>query len=341
MSTGFAQALRLLEQAWSHTRAGNYQGVVALLEPLSPAELLDEAELACLLAFAWHQMGRTDRGLQLLGAVETAWGARGNDTVRRMLLNNSGLLHYARGELDTAVRYLSELHEAATEAGDHSRIARACNNLGVIADIRGQSSEALALFARAQVAAGDAGDDIMVAMALNNLGISYRELGMLDDALAASDAGLAALGRGRDEGSLVQARIARALHHLAAGDLAMAEAVLNHATRHHERAGPRASDDELRLTRGKLLLAQRRDAEAVRVLQDAAEHVVSRKGSLIEPYVLAELAVALVRVNEPERGRAAAERAIALFRAMTIPARVEWTEARFAAELALPRSTPD
>lgn len=330
--------LALLGQAWAHTHRGNVPGVARLLEPLSRDELLEHAELACLLAESYRRAGQIARARELLQAVRGSDPGRGNDTVYRMLLNNEGLLDLHVGNLDGAERSWRELMQAAAEAGDHRRLGRACNNLSIVASVRRENPESLVLLARARAASHRAGDLVMVGSAHLNAAIVYQEMGRLDDAFTAAETAIGYI-RHAHEGILGTAEATRAELYLALGDVRMADGIVRWMLEQKARSGLKSVFDDLEVARARVLLAQGATTEAVDILRAFVNDAVSRGIILTGAFALTELAVALAEMADEAGAGEAAARAARAFVEMGALARVQWVAERVSESGALAQAT--
>lgn len=304
----------------AHVRAleveRDFAGMVRLLEPVRPEELIAEPELGYHLAYAWRHLGRVSDALDLAAALELPVRRRAEPRLARRLLSLAAMLRYDRGDLAEAQRLWEELATVAEEAADHELATAARNNLGVVFTLRDRPGDALGHYNRALLASQRRGDRRALAQAHHNLAILFRELGATMEAEAHfQDAVTHARASGSDD-ILAGTEGERALLLLETGDERMALLTAERGLRRFTGLGDPSGEGEALRVLGIIALRQRDlDTAATRL-----EQALARARAVGHPLLEAETLEALALLGELERDAAALEtrrsEAAALFQKM-------------------------
>ena len=273
----------LLERVRQAYEARDFAAVVAELEPLAEARLLETPELGFML-------GRPEDALDLTLRLEEPCWRHGSARLRRRRLNIEGMLHFEGGDAAEAERAWLRLLEDASEAGDAAHVAHACNNLGVVYTVQARTDEALTGYERALAAYHRLGDREGMAQANQNLGIVYREKQRLDEAdehfVVARDHATA-LGHER---LLGRVEAERALLLLRMRDPELASATVRRAVERMRAAGDTAGTGEALRAAGIVELARGRPDRARPVLEQALATARKVGNPLLEAETLLALA---------------------------------------------------
>ncbi len=128
--------------------------------------------------------------LELYERAEAGWQQVGDLAFQALALRRRGQVHFARGEVQSAVDRFEESLLLARSLEDHQLTARLLNDRGVAARRAGSPELALASYEEAQALAHRIGDGREETAALNNLGAFYKGILELDRALDTFDRAL-------------------------------------------------------------------------------------------------------------------------------------------------------
>ena len=118
-----------------------------------------------------------ERALPILDEVGDRAGEAGT-------LNNIGMVHWARGELEVALGYFERALPVQGEVGDRAAEAATLNNIGMVHWARGELEVALGYFERALATQEAVGDRAGQAVTRHNVAMIYRDQGRLAEAVA-------------------------------------------------------------------------------------------------------------------------------------------------------------
>ncbi len=99
------------------------------------------------------------------------------------LLNNKGVIHRQKGELDEALKLYKDCLAIKEEIGEKRGIALSLNNIGVIYNQKGELGKALEYWEKSLVIKEELGNKQEIASSLSNIGIIYHQKGEPNQAL--------------------------------------------------------------------------------------------------------------------------------------------------------------
>ena len=225
-------------------------------------------------------------------------------------LRNAGRFREANDAFADAHRRLVAMGREDTE-----RAGTLLNNWGLVLSSLGRPREAEQMFRRsAQISTGGPGARVDPVL-WNNLAQSLFELGRIPEAISLSTRARSEALRDGDTIVADQALLSRSRFHVALGELAVGERLLNQAEAHFATMFPRthAAFVAVDLDRAQLALERGRLHDADTCVERAfavVESNASRRGYL--PQVLRRRAAVAARLGRFDLARDSAERAIAL-----------------------------
>jgi tetratricopeptide (TPR) repeat protein len=98
-------------------------------------------------------------------------------------LRNGGILHWYRGNLDTALKYHEQSLAIGEEIESELSIVSSCNNIGLVYWSKGDLDKAIEYYQKALSISEKLGRDKAVAQIMSNLGSAFTTKGNLDKAL--------------------------------------------------------------------------------------------------------------------------------------------------------------
>lgn len=291
------------EGRWGELREASRREPAAAAEP----------ELAILLAEAEMRLGDARAARVWLEYAMPKLGRSGNNPELRKAVNMLGAARFELGDLVEAEAEFERALDLATAAGAHLNIARATVNLGLIANVRGRHSDAIALYRVALPAFQRVGMARELAEAFHNMAITFRDLGQLDQADQHEQRAIEFAQEAGNRRLLAMARVGRGELSLLRGEPRVAEAVAQLAARECANIPDRVGEaDALRLA-GRAGTVLGAHAEALSAL-DRAVQLAHQEGSvLVEAEALRARAELFLARREPERARADASDALALY----------------------------
>ncbi|CAN5622670.1 hypothetical protein BH23GEM7_BH23GEM7_08550 [soil metagenome] len=215
----------------------NWRALVEQASRLTPAQLVEEAEVAFFYADAFRRVGETERALTLAQRIEPQVRRRGNRRLLLNVINLVGMSLFEAGRSQEAEERFSELLEISNAWRDEEYAARACNNLGVLANVRGRRELALTYYQRALASYHRLGYLRGLAQTHHNLGISYRDLGFDREADAHYQRAIRFARAAQSEDVIARAETERALLRARSRDGSLAEALAQRALERFERIG--------------------------------------------------------------------------------------------------------
>jgi len=312
--TSLADESALLAELRALAEQGRHQEVLDRLHAVPPAVLEGRTPFALHAAEAHGRLGHhaeAERWVQLALVVARSRGERQAELRAR---NYQGAIALRRGDVDDAEQHFAAALELARAVQDHATQARCLNNLGIIANLRGDPETALATYQLALAAYQQAGLVRGIAETHHNIGFSWRDRADYQRALEAADQAVRLAVQVQDDSLLGLALTGRAELHLLAGDAALAAVELERATEAYSRVRFQTGlADVCRLQAG-VALARGDLAQAIRLLDQAAELATAQGSANTLAEVERDRGVALEARGERDGARAARERALALYR---------------------------
>jgi tetratricopeptide (TPR) repeat protein len=242
-------------------------------------------------------------------------------------LNVCGAIALERGGIDEATYFFSRAQEEATDDNDMATVGRCANNLGIIANMQGDYKRAVIAYTRAIAAYEQAHLARGVAESRHNLGIVYREQGELDRALEIANQAVRDAERLDDRQLAAQAMSGRAEIHVARGESDQAKQEVERALAvHRELKDPVREAEDLRILAGAVAVAgQTQDAAAM--LHDVIDHATQHGRPLLLASAERDLARILLKNGDRTSGKAAAQRARAIFQRLSARAEIDKLDA--------------
>ncbi len=254
--------------AAEHFRAG-----LRLLEPAPPAgSAALTARLLTSLAHAEAELGRVERGLELLDRAESLADAQDH---RAIVVSQRGLLLWRAGRYQAALPCFDEAIPLLADHPDRLVLARVLLNRGGLHLGTARVAAARADLARSESIARLAGDEMLAAKAIHNLGYCDLLLGNIPAALNAFSR-VEATCRERAPGNVPVVQIDRARALLTAGlaDEAAAELESAIAAFRDQRLSQDRAEAELALAQA--LAAAGKPAQAAARARQAQRHFLAR-----------------------------------------------------------------
>src|SRR6185437_1090318 len=254
--------------AAEHFRVG-----LRLLEPAPPAgSAALTARLLTSLAHAEAELGRVERGLELLDRAESLADAQDH---RAIVVSQRGLLLWRAGRYQAALPCFDEAIPLLADHPDRLVLARVLLNRGGLHLGTARVAAARADLARSESIARLAGDEMLAAKAVHNLGYCDLLLGNIPAALDAFGR-VEATCRERAPGNVPVVQIDRARALLTAGLADEAAAELESAIAAFR--DQRLSQDraEAELASAQALAAAGKPAQAAARARQAQRHFLAR-----------------------------------------------------------------
>ncbi len=152
----------------------------------NPAFDETSAQVALVMALATRNYvhdRRAHAGLRWLQAGLAAARLQGVEKGESLLLNDLGLWHHNRGQLQKSLAYYEKSAEIDEAVGDRAGLATTLNNIGIVYRARGDLEQALDYYERALPIMEAVGNRAGLAATLNNIGMVYDARGELGQAL--------------------------------------------------------------------------------------------------------------------------------------------------------------
>jgi tetratricopeptide (TPR) repeat protein len=328
---GFAAELRgplaPLHVAQQYADAGRYAELLTYLEQRSKDELEESAMLTLLCGIAHSRLGRLEVGQQWAMVAQLRARALKDRMMEVRALNVCGAIALERGGIDEATYFFSRAQEEATDDNDMATVGRCANNLGIIANMQGDYKRAVIAYTRAIAAYEQAHFDRGVAEARHNLGIVYCAQGDLDRALEIGGQAVRDAERLGDQQLAAQAIAGLAEIHVARGESQRAKEEVERALAvHRELKDPVREAEDLRILAGAVAVSgQAKDAAAM--LHDVIDRATQHGRPLLLASAERDLARLLIDTGDVASGKAAAQRARAIFQRLSARAETDKLDA--------------
>ncbi len=293
-----------LHIAQQYADAGRYAELLTYLEQRSKDELEESAMLTLLCGIAHSRLGRLEVGQQWAMVAQLRARTLKDRMMEVRALNVCGAIALERGGIDEATYFFSRAQEEATD-----------DNRAVIAYTR-----AIAAYEQAHFARG-------VAESRHNLGIVCREQGELDRALEIAHQAVRDAERLDDRQLTAQAMSGRAEIHVARGESDLAKQEVERALAvHRELKDPVREAEDLRILAGAVAVSgQTQDAAAM--LHDVIDRATQHGRPLLVASAERDLARLLMKSGDRKAGKAAAQRARAIFQRLSARAEIDKLDA--------------
>jgi tetratricopeptide (TPR) repeat protein len=133
----------------------------------------------------YESQGNYDQALDCLKQASQALSTSGLQSPAEMsqILNDSGWIHFRRGNLDEAEKTLLQAHELAEQASRLDIVSSTYNRLGGVYYLKDQVEKAISYVSKSIAIRQEIGDILGVARSYNNLGNLGWKMGAWDDAL--------------------------------------------------------------------------------------------------------------------------------------------------------------
>jgi tetratricopeptide (TPR) repeat protein len=174
---------RLFEVKKLHA-ARSYREIDAKLSVLPRQELVQNAELAMLLASAWMFLYRHKEAGELLLDTRASCLGANDEGLRSYWEFYLGVSFLFQGRLLAANRLFQQSMATAQYRDDRRLIYWLNSSLGVAASVRGDMNDAVKYYSRVITGAQQHGSRYMVAATHHNLGVVLRDWGRFVDAAA-------------------------------------------------------------------------------------------------------------------------------------------------------------
>ena len=316
-----------LHVAQQYADAGRYAELLTYLEQRSKDELEESAMLTLLCGIAHSRLGRLEVGQQWAMVAQLRARALKDRMMEVRALNVCGAIALERGGIDEATYFFSRAQEEAADDNDMATVGRCANNLGIIANMQGDYKRAVVAYLRAIAAYKQARLDRGVAESRHNLGIVYREQGELQRALEIAAQAVRDAEHLGDRQLTAQTTAGLAEIHIARGEIELAKQQVERALAvHRELNDPVREAEDLRILAAALAgSGQTQDAAAM------LHTVIDRATQHGRPLLLAsaerDLARLLISGGEVNEGKAAAQRARAIFHRLSARAEIDKLDA--------------
>src|SRR5436190_194102 len=316
-----------LHVAQQFADAGRYAELLAYLEQRSKDELEESAMLTLLCGIAHSRLGRLEVGQQWAMVAQLRARALKDRMMEVRALNVCGAIALERGGIDEATYFFARAQEEATHDNDMATVGRCANNLGIIATLQGDFKRAVIAYTRAIAAYDKAQFQRGVVEARHNLGIVYREQGELGRAVEIATQAVREADRLGDRLLTAQAVAGLAEIHVARGETELAKQEVERALAvHRELKDPVREAEDLRILAAALAVSgQTQDAAAM--LQDVIDRATQHGRPLLLASAERDLARLLLKTGDRASGKAAAQRARAIFQRLSARAEIDKLDA--------------
>lgn len=304
---------RLLTELRELTDRGRHRDVADRLAALPADQVASRAPLALLAAEAYGRLGEYDDANRWAAAALAVARARGDRHAEVRALNDCGAIALERGDGAGAEHWFLAALELCRQFHDHAAQARCFNNIGIVANLRGDAASALANYELALAAYQQAGSVRGLAETHHNIAISRLHRGDARGALSAAEQAVRLAGQIGDERLAAQALAGRAEVHLSTGDVALAAAELEHVVVAYTRLNHPVGLAEAWRLQAAVSRAHGALAEAVVTLMNAAETARLHGSAHTLAEIERDLGDAFEAAGDAVAGRAARERAIAIY----------------------------
>jgi tetratricopeptide (TPR) repeat protein len=321
-----------LHVAQQYADAGRYAELLTYLEQRSKDELEESAMLTLLCGIAHSRLGRLEVGQQWAMVAQLRARALKDRMMEVRALNVCGAIALERGGIDEATYFFSRAHEEATDDNDMATVGRCANNLGIIANMQGDYKRAVIAYTRAIAAYEQAHFDRGVAESRHNLGIVYRAQGELDRALEIGSQAVQDAERLGDQQLAAQAIAGLAEIHVARGESQRAKQEVERALAvHRELKDPVREAEDLRILAGAVA-ASGQSQDAAVMLHDVIDRATQHGRPLLLASAERDLALLLIDTGDVASGKAAAQRARAIFQRLSARAETDRLDALLEAQ---------
>jgi tetratricopeptide (TPR) repeat protein len=267
----------------------------------------------------WHDLGSV---YELIGDFEAALGAFermlrlswvvASKTKAAVAFNKMGRVWRRKGDLKLALEYLERGHELFRNAADARGIAGSLDDIGKVLHLLGRYDDAYAKIIEALARRGKGGDKRSIAASLSNLGVVQQDRGNFEHALSCHREALQLRREAGDRIGVIGSQNNLAVLRYETGDLAEARAGWTAALADAEEIGALPTSALVLSNLGELALAEGKLDEARRRLEDALEIIEDIEDRHLESECCRNLALLENQLGHVERGRALAERALAV-----------------------------
>ena len=312
----------VLDRARELARAGAWNDVVGMLEPMVPFSV-GAGDLRVVYAEALMRVGRERAACEWLRQIVDSLLTQGDRLNHRRAMNLLGAGSFFLGELDEASGAWNTTLDLASQEEDLLLFARATNNLGIIANLRGEHEAALGHYRLAVPAFQRLGLRRELAESYHNIAITYRDIGVLDQADEHERRAIDYAADGVAPRVVAMGRIGRAEVALRMGDPQFARGTAQRAAEElNELQDPMNEADAHRLV-GAAATVMGRFADADAAFDRALSIARERGHTLVEAETLRDRARGMFARDAHERARADAESAIALFEKLGAAAEID------------------
>lgn len=212
--------------------AFQYEELTQLLEPLWPAAMQVEPELAIAYALCLLNAEEHPRSLEVLTAAKPWVDATHDASLIRRHRNLLGLSHFWLCRYDAAEELYSEALASAERGGDMRVRSWTNMNLGACADVRTRWTEALGYYNRALAALQHSHVQARdFAQIYHMIGMTYRAMGRYVQADTYFNKAHVTLGEYLSPRERLIVQVEYALLHVLAGDAELGEAMADRVLR--------------------------------------------------------------------------------------------------------------
>jgi tetratricopeptide (TPR) repeat protein len=297
--------------------AGRYAELLTYLEQRSKDELEESAMLTLLCGIAHSRLGRLEVGQQWAMVAQLRARALKDRMMEVRALNVCGAIALERGGIDEATYFFSRAQEEATDDNDMATVGRCANNLGIIATMQGDYKRAVIAYTRAIAAYEQARFPRGIAESRHNLSIVFREQGELARALDVASQAVRDAEQLGDQQLSAQVTAGVAEIHVARGESELAKQQVERALAvHRELKDPVREAEDLRILAGAVALSGATQ-DAVAMLRDVIDRATQHGRPMLLASAERDLALLLIKSGDVIEGKAAAQRARAIFQRLS------------------------
>ncbi|MHA1943638.1 MAG: tetratricopeptide repeat protein [Candidatus Thorarchaeota archaeon] len=186
----------VLTKAEALHKKGEYTDVLEVLQVFlsgkEPKDPLTTLDALILMAEASWRLGKLDDGHDAVHRAEKLLSSKEleelqeNEDIRKKkakILQNSGVIHWYRGDLERALECLQQCLSINEKLGDKDGVSAAFNNIGLVHWTKGDLDQATDYYKKSLAINEELNDDKGIASVLNNLANISSFRGELDQAL--------------------------------------------------------------------------------------------------------------------------------------------------------------
>ncbi|HJS43809.1 MAG TPA: tetratricopeptide repeat protein [Gemmatimonadales bacterium] len=303
--------------AQRYADAGRYAELLTYLEQRSKDELEESATLTLLCGIAHSRLGRLEVGQQWAVVAQLRARALKDRMMEVRALNVCGAIALERGGIDEATYFFSRAQEEATDDNDMATVGRCANNLGIIAAMQGDYKRAVIAYTRAIAAYEQARFQRGIAESRHNLGIVFRLQGELARALEVASQAVRDAERLGDRQLVAQVTASVAEIHIARGESELAKQQVERALAvHRELKDPVREAEDLRILAGAVALSGGTQ-DAAAMLRDVIDRATQHGRPMLLACAERDLGQLLITSGDVTSGKAAAQRARAIFQRLS------------------------